>query len=92
MKIPRTRLIVDAREALDRFHRVARFLAEVVDPDSISKEAAAAVDAYRDGKRRESDPSCRASSRDLFKRPLRAGGEHFKQSSAWLRGRRRRKY
>ena len=44
------RLIVTAREALDRFHRLTGFPPDV----------AAAVDAYRDRKRREAGPLSRA--------------------------------
>ena len=48
------RLIVTAREALDRLHRLTDFPADVV------VVAAAAVDAYRDRKRREAGRSSRA--------------------------------
>ena len=55
------RLIVTAREALDRFHRLTGFPADVVAAaEALSREAAAAVDAYRDRKRRETDPLSRA--------------------------------
>jgi hypothetical protein len=48
------RLIVTAREALDRSHRLSGFPADVVAAaEALSQEAAAAVDAYRDRKRRE---------------------------------------
>jgi len=46
--------MVTAREALDRFHRLTGFPAEVVAAaEALSKEASDAVDAYRDHKRRE---------------------------------------
>jgi len=55
------RLIVTAREALDRLHRLTGFPADVVAAaEALSREAAAAVDAYRDRKRRETDPLSRA--------------------------------
>jgi len=55
------RLIVTAREALDRLHRLTGFPADVVAAaEALSREAAAAVDAYRDRKRREAGRSSRA--------------------------------
>lgn len=55
------RLIVTAREAVDRFHRLTGFPPDVVAAaEALSKEAAAAVDAYRNRKRREAAPSSRA--------------------------------
>jgi hypothetical protein len=50
------RLLVAAREALDRFHRLAGFPADVVAAaEALSGEAADAVEAYRNRKRRETD-------------------------------------
>ena len=55
------RLIVTAREALGRLHRLTGFPADVVAAaEALSREAAAAVDAYRDRKRREAGRSSRA--------------------------------
>lgn len=52
------RLLVNARRAQERYHRLAGFPPEVVAAaEALSKEAAAAVDAYQKRKRAKSDPS-----------------------------------
>ena len=55
------RLIVTARDALDRVPRLTAIPADdVAAAEALSREAAAAVDAYRDRKRREAGRSSRA--------------------------------
>jgi hypothetical protein len=51
------RLLVNARRAQERYHRLAGFPPEVVAAaEALSKEAADAVDAYLERKRRDSYP------------------------------------
>lgn len=57
------RLLVRARQALERYHRLAGFPPEVVAAaEALRKEADAAVEAYRERRRKDSSVGTSAKS------------------------------